>query len=114
MGDPGFHMADCAWNRLFFPVSMHVMLQLFEVDRKKFHFFLLLPLYPKQLAQPLLHSISANMFYFPMSSWKVQDTSNTKEDSVLYALHHTNLAVSLNAWIITQNRFLLSTTVQFF
>lgn len=26
MGDPGFNMADCAWNKLYFPVSVHVML----------------------------------------------------------------------------------------
>lgn len=36
MGDPEFHMAGCAWNKLSFP--LHVMLQLFEVDRKKCHF----------------------------------------------------------------------------
>lgn len=38
MGDPEFHMADRAWNKLSFPVSLHLKLQLFEVDRKKFHY----------------------------------------------------------------------------
>lgn len=38
MGDPGFHVADSAWNNLSFPVPVHVMLQLFEVNRKKFNF----------------------------------------------------------------------------